>query len=376
MIGSPSGGLSRAVWRAVPCLAVLALVSSCGGKKAPPPPPVPVTAQKARLADVPLEMRAIGAVEALQSVVVKAQVGGQLLKVHFAEGEDVRKGQTLFTLDPRPYEAALRKARADVERDRARAASAEAESKRYEDLVAKDYVTRQQYDDAVAEARALAATVMADEASVDEAALDLQYCTIRSPMDARAGRLYVHEGNLVKANDDSGLVTLNRITPVYAAFTIPEQRLGEVRRYAREGTLRVEARTSDGEAREGVLKFLDNAVNEATGTVLLKAEFPNEDRALWPGQFVNVTLTLATRKGAVVVPARAVQPGQKGDYLYVVKDDGTVDMRTVRLGPRFGEEVVLEEGVAEGETVVTDGQLRLVPGTRVDIKGAGDRGNE
>ncbi|MEW5765761.1 MAG: efflux RND transporter periplasmic adaptor subunit, partial [Acidobacteriota bacterium] len=250
-----------------------------------------------------------------------------------------------------------------------------AESKRYEELVAKDYVTRQQYDDAVAEARALAATVAADEAAVERAALDLQYCTIRSPMDARAGRLYVHEGNLVKANDDTGLVTLNRIVPVYAAFAIPEQRLGEVRRYAREGTLRVEARTSDGEARAGVLKFLDNAVNEATGTVLLKAEFPNADRALWPGQFVNVTLTLATRKGAVVVPARAVQPGQKGDYLYVVKDDGTVDMRTVRQGPRFGDEVVLEEGVAAGETVVTDGQLRLVPGAKVDVKaGAGSEG--
>ncbi|MEW6758587.1 MAG: efflux RND transporter periplasmic adaptor subunit [Acidobacteriota bacterium] len=375
MIGSSSGVLFRLGRRAAPCLAILALVSSCGGKKAPPPPPVPVTAQEARIADVPLDMRAIGTVEALQSVVVKAQVGGELQKVHFAEGEDVRKGQVLFTLDPRPYEAALRKARAELERDRARSASAQAESKRYADLVAKDYVTRQQYDDAVAEAGALAATVAADEAAVDEAALDLQYCTIRSPINARAGRLYVHEGNLVKANDDSGLVTLNRITPVYAAFTIPEQRLGEVRRFAREGTLRVEARTSDGEARAGVLKFLDNAVNEATGTVLLKAEFPNADRALWPGQFVNVTLTLATRKGAVVVPARAVQPGQKGDYLYVVKDDGTVDMRTVRLGPRFGEEVVLEEGVAGGERVVTDGQLRLVPGAKVDVKaGAGSQG--
>jgi len=355
---------------------VLLLLAACGGEEAPPPAAVPVTVARAAVKDVPVEIRAIGTVEPVQTVLVRAQVGGELLSVHFREGEDVKKGQVLFTLDPRPYQAALRKAEADLQRDRALAASAEAEAKRYAGLVAKDYATRQQYDNAVAEAGAAAARVKADEAAVEQARLDLEYCTIRAPMDARTGRLMVHEGNLVKANDDVGLVVLNRVSPILAAFTVPERRLAEVRKYAEVGSLEVEAAPAGGPPVVGSLTFFDNAVDEATGTVLLKAEFANADRALWPGQFVDVILTLSTRKGAVVVPSQAVQSGQKGDYLYLLKADGTVEMRNVKVGARFGNEIVVEEGVAEGETVVTDGQLRLVPGARAEVKTGLDAGAE
>ncbi len=362
----PSGGRRAAL--ALLALGALGLATACGGKKAPPPSAVPVTAADAVQKDVRMVVTAIGTVEAYNTVSLKALVAGQIMKVHFKEGQDVRKGDLLFTIDPRPYQAALDQAKAQLARDRAQLVSAAAQASRYADLVKKDYVTQQQFDDANANAEALKATVKADEANVQDAAISLGYCSIRASMDGRLGNLLVQEGNLVKANDVP-LVTLNQITPVYVAFSVPEQQLAEIRREEAKGPLAVAAAFpgASGGTFTGSLSFIDNAVDSATGTILLKATFPNEDKALWPGQFVNVTLDLSMIKGAVLVPTQAVQQGQQGAYLYTIKPDGTVDMRLVKTGQSRNGETVIEEGVQGGEKVVTDGQLRLFPGAKVSI---------
>jgi multidrug efflux system membrane fusion protein len=346
------------------------LLAGCGERKGGAMPPVPVTAAKAVQKDVPVLLTAIGTVEAYNTVGIKALVGGQLTKVHFKEGQDVKRGAPLFTIDPRPYQAALKAAEASLARDRAKAASAEAEARRYADLVKKDYVTQQQFDDTSAEAEAMKATVAADEAAVDNAKLNLSYCFITAPVEGRMGNLAVREGNLVKANADGPMVTLNQITPVYVSFSVPEDQLAEIRREAATGELPVMASFPDQDDRifTGELTFIDNAVSAVSGTILLKATFPNADKALWPGRFVNVKLTLATRKGAVVVPDNAVQEGQQGYYVFVVKPDTSVEMRPVDVGQRMGGEALIEKGVEAGEEVITDGQLRVLPGKKVEIK--------
>jgi multidrug efflux system membrane fusion protein len=351
-------------------LAALLLLAGCGEHKGGAMPPVPVTAAKAVQKDVPVVLTAIGTVEAYNTVGIKALIGGQLTKVHFKEGQDVKKGAPLFTIDPRPYQSALKAAEAALARDRAKAASAEAEARRYADLVKKDYVTQQQFDDTSANAEAMKATVAADEAAVENARLNLAYCFINAPVDGRMGNLMVREGNLIKANADNPMVTLNQITPVYVTFSVPEDRLSEIRREAAAGTLAVRAAFPDQDdvIYTGELTFIDNAVSAGSGTILLKATFSNTDKALWPGQFVNVRLTLSTRKGAVVVPENAVQEGQQGYYVFVVKPDTSVEMRPVEVGQRLGGEALIEKGVDAGEEVVTDGQLRLYPGAKVQIK--------
>lgn len=365
----PSGARRAAL--ALLALGALGLAMACGGKKAPPPSAVPVTAADAVQKDVRMVVTAIGTVEAYKTVSLKALIAGQIIKVHFKEGQDVRKGDLLFTIDPRPYQAALAQAKAQLARDRAQLVSAAAQAGRYADLVKKDYVTQQQFDDANANAEALKATVKADEANVQDASISLGYCSIRASMDGRLGNLLVQEGNLVKANDVP-LVTLNQVTPVYVAFSVPEQQLAEIRREEAKGPLAVAAAFpgASGAAFTGSLSFIDNAVDSATGTILLKATFPNEDKTLWPGQFVNVTLDLSVIKDAVIVPTQAVQQGQQGSYLYAIKPDGTVDMRLVKTGQARNGETVIEDGVKAGEKVVTDGQLRLYPGARVEIKAA------
>lgn len=337
-------------------------------------PPVPVTAAEAVKKDVPLVVSAIGTVEAFNTVSVKALVAGQIMKVHVAEGQDVKKGDLLFTIDPRPFQAALDQAQARLARDRAQLVSAQAQDRRYTDLVKKDYVTQQQADDATATAGALAATVKADEADVQTARLSLAYCSIRAPIDGRLGNMTVKEGNLVKANDTPSLVTLNQITPVYVAFSVPEQQLGDVRREASGRELAVTASFPDHPEATyaGKLTFIDNAVDNGSGTILLKATFPNEDRALWPGQYVNVSMVLATLKDAVTVPEEAVQQGQQGYYVYVIKGDGTVEMHTVSVVQRLDGQATIKDGVTGGDRVVTDGQLRLVPGAKVEIKTAAE----
>ena len=357
-------------WRlALAAAGLLALAGCSGGNKGGAPPPVPVTTAKVEKKDVPRTVAAIGSVEPYTSVGVKAQVGGELQRVHFQEGQDVKKGAPLFTIDPRPYQAALKQAEAALARDKAQAQSAEANAKRYAELVKKDYVTRQDYDNAVAQAESLQASVNGDEAAVQNAKLNLGYCTITAPMDCRTSNLLVQQGNLIKANDVP-LVVLNQITPVFVTFSVPEQMLESVRTALASGKVPVTAQPEGGATAAGELSLVNNQVDPSTGMVLLKAVFPNEEKLLWPGQFVNVTMTTSTFKDAVVVPPQAVQPGQKGSYVFVVGDDMTVEMRQVKVEQESLSGDVISEGLKPGETVVTDGQLRLYPGAKVEIKEA------
>lgn len=337
---------------------------------------VPVTVGTAARQDVPLEVRAIGHVEPYSMVALKARVGGEVTKVGFKDGQNVRKGDLLFQIDPRPYQATLAQARAQLERDRAVAKNFEEDSKRYADLVQKDYVTKEQYGATLSSAAAALATVKADEAAIENARLQLSYCTVTAPISARAGSVLVYPGNQVKGNDDKPLVVLNQIQPVYVSFSVPESSLAAIRQHARPGEkLKVTAAASSSSgspgtapaAQTGELTFLDNAVDMTTGTIVLKATFGNENEVLWPGEYVDVLLTLATESGAVVVPTQAVQTGQSGQYVYVVKNDMTVESRPVKVSRTHGMLAVVA-GVEPGERVVTDGQLRLAPGSKVEIK--------
>jgi multidrug efflux system membrane fusion protein len=349
-------------------LAVLTLLAACGGgKKAGPPPAAPVTTAKAVQKDVPIVVSAIGTVEPYNSVSIKSLVGGEITRVAFKEGQDVHKGDLLFVIDPRPYQAALQQAQSILARDRAQMASAEAQAARYAELVKKDYVTKQEYDDAVAAAGAVRSSVQADEAGVEAARVNLGYCTIRAPIEGRTGNVLVQLGNVVKANDVP-LLVLNQIAPIYVTFSVPESYLPQIRRESAQSPLKVTASSSDGSAHDGELTLINNQVDSATGAILLKATFPNADKALWPGSFVNLSLTLSTRKGAVVVPDNAVQEGQKGTYVFVIKGDSTADMRPVTVGQRMGGEALIDKGLEAGEEVVTDGQLRLFPGAKVEIR--------
>ncbi len=352
--------------------ALAGALSGCTREQAaaPAPPPAPVVVAQATQENVPVEVAAIANVEAYSTVSVKAQVDAQLLQVHFREGDDVKQGQLLFTLDSRPFEAVLHQAEANLARDLAQAENARAQYRRYEKLMQEGVTSQEQYDQVRTAAEAFEAVVQADKAAVETARLRLNYCTITSPIDGRTGSLIVHAGNLVKANDDPALVVINQINPIYVSFTLPEQHLAEVKKYMARSKLAVEATLPDDTAHpeRGTVSFVDNNVDMATGTIRLKAVFPNAGRRLWPGQFVNVALRLTERPNAVVVPSPAVQVGQSGSYVFVVKSDQTVDLRPVTTSITANGKTVIEKGVSAGETVVTDGQLRLVPGTKVAIK--------
>ncbi len=356
-------------------LAILAALAAaaCGGKKAAGPAheKVPVTVDTAARQSVPLELSAIGNVQPYTTVGLTARVGGQLERIDFREGQEIRKGDVLFVIDRRPYEAALAQARANLERDRARATKAEQDQRRYAELVTKDYVTRSQADQADADASAALATLKADEAAVQNAELDLSYCTITAPISGRAGGLLLHAGNMVKANDDKPLVVINQIQPVFVKFSVPETSLALIKAHiSTVRPLTVTAVPSDDPNRveRGELSFLDNAVNPATGTIELKATFANAGQALWPGQFVTVSLVLSSEPNALVVPSQAVQTGQTGAFVFVVKPDLTVEARPVEVSRTHGTLSVVAKGLKEGERVVTDGQLRLAPGSSVEIK--------
>jgi len=330
---------------------------------------VPVTVAVAQTQNVPVEIRAIGNVKPRSTVDVRALASGQLTRVLFKEGDDVRAGQLLFAIDPRPYEAALSQARANLARDEAQARNAESQAARYADLVKKDYVTREEYEKYTTAADAARATLAADRAEVQNAQLQLSYCEIRSPIDGRTGGLMVHPGNLVKANDTTPLVVINQVTPVYVEFSIPESQLTQLRALGNT-KIAVNALPQGGgqPIANGTLSFVDNAIDPQTGTITLKATFPNANRALWPGQFVNVAAVLSEKPNSIVVPAQAVQNGQKGQYVYVVKQDNGVEMRPVRVSQSLDTVAVIDNGVSAGETVVTDGQLRLTPKSKVEIK--------
>jgi multidrug efflux system membrane fusion protein len=417
-----------------------ALAACSGGNAEPKPtaaprrPAVPVAVAIVEKKPMPLQIQAIGTVEAYSVVSVKAQVGGELMRVHFKEGQDVRRGDLLFTIDPRTYEAALAQAqanlardqvqvqqaravlqrdtakiaqaRANLLRDQAQAANAQVQERRYADLVKKELIAQEQYDQFKTTAQALAAgvradeadvrsaeetvradeaairsaeqTVRADEAAADNARVQLGYTTIRSPIDGRTGSLMLHEGNVVRASgtNDSTLLVINQVQPIYVSFTVPQQQLPQIKRYMAEATLAVDAfPTGEPKPVRGAVTFTDNAVDPTTGTIRLKATFGNQERRLWPGQFVNVSMTLAVEPDAIVVPSQALQTGQQGAYVFVVKPDSTVETRRVVAARTQGSDTIIASGLQAGEKVVTDGQPRLVTGATVEVKGGGGSGS-
>ncbi len=350
-------------------IAVLMLTACSGNaENSHVPKSAPVTVSIALKKDVPVVLKAIGTVEPYNTVSVRARVAGEITRIAFKEGQDVSQGDLLFNIDPRPYQAALEGALADLDRDNARLKSAKEDVRRYAELVKKDYVTSQTYDQTVANADALKATVAADQAAVDSARVNLDYCTVRAPINGCSGNLLVKLGNVIKANEQP-VITINQIMPIYVSFSVPEEYLADIQRYAADGTLGVEAALPNRTEPNfrGELSFINNTVDGSTGTILLKATFPNPDKALWPGQFVNVTLKLVTGRSAVVVPSQAVQRGQQGEYVFVVTADMTVEARTVQLGQGIDGETVVRKGLEAGERVVTDGQLRLFPGAKVAL---------
>ena len=352
------------------CTADSRAADTAGGRGGGPPA-VPVTTARVVQKPMPIEIQVIGSVEPFSTVAIRSQTTGQLMAVNFREGDIVQQGQVLFQLDRRPLEAALEQAQANLTRDMAQAANADVQAARFQQLVDRGISPKEQADTAKASVAAMNATVEADRASVANAKIQLQYATITAPLSGRTGALMVHQGNLVRANDTTPLVTINEVAPISVAFSIPESRLTELRRYMARGSLVVTAtpQNSDTTA-SGRIAFIDNAVDQNTGTIRIKGTFPNTDGRLWPGQFVNVVVTLTTDPTAIVVPSVAVQAGQEGTYVFAVKSDQTVEMRPVTVGRSRGAESVIASGVRPGDTVVTDGHLRLVPGGRVSVKQA------
>lgn len=355
--------------RATLAALLAAVVAACsGGGGGHTPGPVPVTVAEAKSQTVPVDLHEVGHVEASSTVSVRAQVTGELRDVAFTEGDHVKAGDRLFTIDPRPYKAALDKAQATLDRDRAQATQAREEAARYQTLASKSYVSKEQLAKLQAASDGAAAAVRADEAAVRAAKLDLDHCTIRAPIDGRTGRLLVHAGNLVRAND-AALVVINKLKPVQVTFGVPEQFLPKLLARSQEEQLVVKSsltRDSD-ETRTGLLSFIDNTVDPSTGMVTLKATFPNDDEALWPGQFTDVVLTLSQEEGAIVVPTQAVQDGQQGNYVFVVKGDA-VDSVPVEVERTAGRLSVIHKGLQAGDIVVTDGQLLLRSGSKVTPK--------
>ena len=337
---------------------------------------VPVTVAKAEQKTVPINLTAIGTAEAFSTVSIKSQVNAILEQVHFKQGDFVKKGDLLFTLDARPFQSSLAQAQANLARDRAQEELNKVQAARYEKLYAAGVAPKEQFDQMKANADAQEALVHADQAAEQSAKLQLQYCTIYSPVDGRTGALQVYPGNLVKENDVPVLVVINQISPIFLDFAVPEQYLGVVKKYMDRGRLQIEA-TPYGEtvAETGYLTFVDNNVDNTTGTIKLKGTFPNNDHRLWPGQFSTVSLRLAEEEKATVVPSQAVQSGASGDFIFVVKSDDTVESRPVKVARQIGGESVISSGVAPGDTVVTDGQLRLIPGIKVQVKNSNTSGS-
>jgi multidrug efflux system membrane fusion protein len=330
---------------------------------------MPVAVATASREDVPIQVQAIGWAEAYATVTIRPQVEGQLTEIHFTEGQQIKIGDLLFTIDPRPFVAALRLSEANLLKDQALAEDAEREASRVTDLFAKNMAADRERDQARANSDAVRAQVQADQAAVENAKLRLEYCTILSPIGGRAGARLVDVGNIVEANK-TALVTVNQISPIFVTFSVAERHLSLIKQEMQAAPLTVETQFADESSDPiiGRLAFVDNQVDMLTGMVRLKATFPNEDHRLWPGRFVNVALTISKQQDAVVVPTSAVQTGQRGTFVFVVRGDSTVEMRPVSVGANVHERTVLSEGVQAGEVVVTDGQLRLTPGAKVRSK--------
>ena len=360
-------------------LAGLLLLTACsGGPSAEEPkskekPAVPVTVASVFTKDVPMQVTSVGNVEAYSTVAVKSRVSGELVGVHFQEGQEVKEGDLLFTIDKAPYEVALKEALARLERDRALARKARDDVRRNMPLAEKDIVSRQSLDQYVSTAEAAEALVKADQAALENLQLQLGYCFIRSPISGRTGSLLIQKGNLVKGNDENkSLLTVHQIEPIYVTFAVPEKYLGEINRRTKETKMEVQVQTPETQGGKepiaGAVSFVNNTVEMSTATIRLKATFQNRDRRLWPGQTVNVLLTLGVQPKAVVVPSQAIQSGQSGSYAFVVKQDQTAELRLVSVSRSTNGEAVIEKGLSPGETVVTDGQLLLTSGARVSVK--------
>jgi len=331
--------------------------------------PVPVLVAKATSHDVPVEIKAVGNVQPYSFVSIRSQLTGKIVKVHFQEGQEVKAGDLLFTIDPRPFEAALNQFQANLQRDQAQLISGRLNFERTSNLFNSKIASQADYETAEANYLSAQSTVLADAAAITNAQLSLEYTAIRSPIDGRTGNLATKEGNVVKAPDDV-LVSVMQIHPIYVAFAVPEQNLSAVRRQVQHESLEVKAFASGdtNDVAGGILTFIDNTVDTNTGTILLKATFPNTDTVLWPGQFVQTTLVLSNLTQATVVPTQAVQTGQDGEFIFIVKSDDTVEARPITAGITYDGERIITAGLKPGETVVTDGQVKLTAGSKVSVK--------
>ena len=356
-------------------LNALLFLSGCGNKEqlaTKDRPAAPVVVAGVELRNIPVQIKAIGNVEAYQTVQIRSQVSGQIQKIFFKEGEDVRQGQLLFQLDKRPFQADLDKAVGQLKRDQAQEEHSRVQSERYSDLEKDGIVSHEQADQMRMQAKADASAVEADKAAVEAARVQLQYTDIVAPINARAGNLMINLGNLVKANDTPYLVQLNQVTPIYVTFSVPEANLDRVRRHFSSGQLKVLAYPK-GQAdnpTEGRLTFIDNGVDTTTGMFKLKGTYQNKDLRLWPGQFVDVALELSMQKDAVVVPTRAIQSGQQGEYVYVVRTDSTAEARPVKTEGAYQSLTLISEGLKVGEQVIVNGQLRVAPNAKVIVQAA------
>ncbi len=337
-------------------------------KKQPPSPMVSVTTTKVVQKDITLTTHAIGNVQPTIAVSIKSRVEGQLLSVGFKEGEYVKEGQVIFEIDPHPYQVILEQARANLARAEAQLENLQKLLTRYGELVKKGYVSKQDYDAAVANVKAQAATVLADKASVSSATLNLGYCTIRAPISGRTGNLLVNQGNLIKANESTPLVVIHQIKPIYVAFSLPEAQLEAVKKAANHGTVYVTIQTKNSNATFiAKLSFIDNSVDKNTGMILLKALYPNNQEEIWPGQYVDVTLPIAEIKKALLLSTRAIQEGPEGSYVFVVNKDASVTLKSIKLGAVVNDSTTIVNDLSPGTIVVATGQSQLIDGSKVQV---------
>ena len=341
-----------------------------------PPPGIPVTAGTVAIEDVPVFLHGIGTVQAYNSVAIKSRVDGQIVKVEFKEGQDVKDGDLLFQIDPRPYQAALEQAQAAKQKDEAQLAGAKLDLERYSKLLGTGYQTRQSYDNQTALVAQLQAAIRGDEAQINTAKINLGYTDIRSPIDGRLGARLVDKGNIVHANDNTALVMITELKPIFVSFTLPQETLDDVHVQNEQAPLVVRAYSGDGKKQlaEGRLTLIDNMIDQSTGTIHLKARFDNEDERLWPGEFVSLRVVLSTRRGVATVPQQTVQQGPSGHYAYVIKPDNTVERRSVEVASIQDGIAVITKGLAANEQVVVDGQFRLTEGARVNPTAATPNG--
>lgn len=353
---------------------IFAVTSGCGKKQTPPPAAIPVTTGKAELRDMPVQIESVGNVVAFNSVVVLPQVTGRVKQVHFKEGQDVKVGDLLVTIDTAPFEQKLAQVQAQLERDVNQANFAVATGQRYETLFQQGAVSRQEYEQSTSSARAQTATVQQSRAAVESARIDLDNCSIRSPINGRTGAILANLGALANTNTTQ-LVVINQIEPIFVSFTVQEKELAGILAAQAKGPLQATANVTDRglSVADGILTFVDNTVSTSAGVIQLKAQFPNQKRELWPGQFVRITLLLNVQPNAVVLPAEAVCVGRTGKYVFIVKDDMTVEARPVEQDRVIDKLAVITKGVNAGETVVTDGQVNLRDGAKVSIKGGGSQ---